>query len=269
MNLTRKSRKISVTTFFAIIVLASYFLLLNPTSKNHSSGIQLASCYYQKIGSTDSLMQISSQKDAEISGKLVIHNAEKDSSYETFVGKIQNKTLSMNFKFWSEGIESVRPIIYIISGDSLIGEGFTYKPINNCQDITYPQGLSLIPYKVKLPLNLFSNIRISFQDQNDLLQRLGYKDLMPIENVTLIYVPTKGQPVNLAFIYYWEQRVWARIFDPNSPPDFGVVIKSENDRVLSMNTVQDCVYPDKTDCQNVTKLYSALLDKNNWQITNR
>lgn len=266
MNLTENSKKISVSTLIAIIVLGSYFLLLNPTSKNQSSQIQLASCYYQKIGSTDSLMQINSQKDTEIFGELVIHNAEKDSSYGTFVGRIENETLSIDFKFWSEGIESVRPITYKISGDSLIGEGFTYKPINNCQDITYPQGLSLIPYKVKLPLNLFSNIRISFQDQNELLKRLGSKDLMPIENVALIYVPTKGQPVNLAFIYYWEQRVWKRILDPNSPPDFGVVIKSENGRVLSMNTVQDCVYPDKTDCQHVTKLYSALLNKNNWSF---
>ena len=267
MNLTENAKKISISTLIAIIVLGSYFLLFNPTSKNQSSQTQLASCYYQKIGSTDSLMQINSQKDTEIFGELVIHNAEKDSSYGTFVGRIENETLSIDFKFWSEGIEAIRPISYKIAGDSLVGEGFSYKPINNCQSIKYPQGLGLIPYRVNLPLHLFSNIGVSYQAQQELLQRIGSKDLLPIDNITLEYRPTQDEPLNLAYIYYWEQSVWERIFDPNSAPDFGVVIKNENGRVLTLNTVQDCVYPNKIDCNRVTEIYSDLINKISWQLT--
>jgi len=268
MNLTENAKKITVSISIAIIVLGSYFLLFNPTSKNHTSKILLASCYYQKIGSTDSLMQINSQESGKISGELVIHNAEKDSSYGTFVGKIKNETLNIDFKFLSEGIESVRQITYKITGNSLVGEGFTYQSINDCRSIEYPQGLGLIPYRVNLPLDLFSNIGVSYQDQQELLKRIGSKDLLPIENIALEYRPTQGEPLNLAYIYYWNAEVWQKVQTPNSPPDWGVVLKNENGKVLTINTIQDCVYEKKLDCENVTEIYSALIDKTSWINTN-
>ncbi len=268
MKPTENAKKITVFISIAIIVLGSYFLLFNPTSKNHTSKIQLGSCYYQKIGSTDSLLQINSQENGKISGELVIHNAEKDSSYGTFAGRIQNKTLSIDFKFWSEGIESVRPITYKIAGNSLVGESFTYQSIDDCRSIKYPQGLGLIPYRVNLPLDLFSNIGVSYQDKQELLKRIGSKELLPIENITLEYRPTQGEPLNLAYIYYWNAEVWQKVQIPNSPPDWGVVLRNESGKVLTISTIQDCAYEKKLDCEHVTQIYSALIDKTSWINTN-
>ena len=268
MNLTENSKKISVSIFIVIIVLSVFFLLFNPTSKNHSNDIQLASCYYQKVGTTDSLMQINSQKDGNISGELVIHNAEKDSSYGTFTGELTSDNLNIKFKFWSEGVETIRPISYQIESEKLIGEGFTYKSAEDCKSINYPQGLGLIPYTVNLPLHLFSNIGVSYQDQQDLFKRIGSKELLPIENIILKYRPTQGEPLNLAYIYYWNTETWRRIQTPDSPPDWGIVIKNENNKVLTINTIQDCVYEKKLDCEQVTKIYSALMNKTSWINTN-
>lgn len=262
--------RISKFQFLALIVLISFALLASYAIFSKSEPqVKLANCYYQSIGTTDALLEVKKQSSNNVSGTMVIHNAEKDSSYGTFEGKLSGENLNIDFRFWSEGVESVRSISYQVIGNTLKGEGFEYQGRNNCNEITYKQGLSLIPYTAQLPLYLFSHLRIGFQDQKEILNRLQDKKLLPIYSVVLVYHPNKGKQVNLAYIYYWKAEIWEKVLDPNSPPDWGRAVKQENDKVLSVNGVQDCVYPNKEDCKNVNEVYKLLnLDKTWMQKNN-
>ena len=224
----------------------------------------LAKCYYQQIGTTDSLLQIDSQDGNKVLGSLVIHNAEKDSSYGTFSGKLKDSELNISFNFWSEGILSTREITYELVDKKLKGEGFEYQPRTDCREILYPQGLSLIPYKVQLPLHLFSKLATTYPQQDELLQIFGNKRLLPQDSITLLYRPAKGEPLKLANIYYWDQTTWTEVSAQAGAPGWGQLVASKDGRVLSVSTVQDCVYEDKSECSNVTEIYQLLTDKNSY-----
>lgn len=267
MNLLNKSSLLIIKLsagFIAILLIG--FSLISTKEIPIFSKIprQLASCYLDRVGSSDSLLQIKSDQGDKVSGELIFHNAEKDSSFGSFTGQLEGAKLNIDFKFWSEGVLSTRTISYLFKDDNFVGEGFIYRPVKDCKNITFLQGLSLIPYKVKLPLHLFSRIHLKFQNQSELIQQTGSKELLPIENVIIEYRPEKGNPVNLAYIYLWNANVWQKVQDPKLPPDFGVVVKAENDYVLTANLIQDCVYPNKVDCENVTELYAALTNVKAW-----
>jgi hypothetical protein len=270
MNLQNKSKLLIIKCAAGIVTVLVISLSLLSTKEIpffaffSNNTIALTPCYLDRVGSSDSLLQIDTRQGDKVAGQLVVHNAEKDSSFGTFTGLLKGEKLNIDYKFWSEGVLSTRSISYLLKNGNLIGEGFVYKPVKDCKNITYLQGLSLIPYKVKLPLHLFSQIRLSFQDQSELIQRVGSKELLPIENVIIEYRPEKGDSVNLAYIYLWNANVWPKVQDPNSPPDFGKVVKAEKGYVLTANLVQDCVYPDKVDCENITELYEALTNVSAW-----
>jgi hypothetical protein len=224
----------------------------------------LAPCYYQKTGSTDTLMEIKNQNKNEVSGTLVIHNAEKDSSYGTFTGTINKSKLKTSFEFWSEGQLSTREIIYTIENGSLNGEGFSYEPKENCQDLLYEQGLSLIPYKVKLPLHLFSKLWLSYPQPAELLSTFGSRNMLPLDAITINYRESQDKSIVLASYYFWDQKVWQKFSAKKEFPDWGQLVAENDGKVLSVSTVQDCVFEDKTECANITKLYEKIIEKSSY-----
>ena len=267
MNLQNKSRRLIIkwaAGIVAVLLISFTFLSTKEIPFFSNNTIELAPCYLDRFGSTDSLLQIELGPRDKVSGELLIHNAEKDSSFGTFTGLLKGEKINIEYKFWSEGILSTRTISYSFIDQKLVGEGFEYEPVKDCKNVTYLQGLSLIPYKVKLPLHLYSHIRLNFQDQSELIQRIGSKERLPIENIIIEYIPEKENPVNLAYIYLWNAKVWPKVQDPNSPPDFGMVVKAEKGYVLTANLVQDCVYSNKVDCENITELYEALTNVSAW-----
>jgi len=95
---------------FVVVAIGFVFSVILPTITGTNS--KLASCYQGVVGNSNSLIQISSQSNSEVSGTLIFENYEKDSSYGDFVGKYNDNKLTASFTFQSEGTESVREIIF-------------------------------------------------------------------------------------------------------------------------------------------------------------
>ena len=225
-----------VSLLLIIITVGSAFLILN---RNQSSA--LGNCYFAKVGSSDSLLKLTAIGSEKYRGTLIFHHFEKDSSYGTFTGSKKNNQLKIDFKFWSEGVLSTRPISFQIQDDQIIGEGFSYSRKSNCSKISYQQGLGLIPYALDLPLHLMPQIRLG-------------------------YLETKGAK-ELGRIYYWDLDSWNQIFKPDLVSDYGNPMIEANDKVLSVSTVQDCVFESEKECNEVTEIYSKLINKNSYHST--
>ena len=242
-----------VSLLLIIITVGSAFLILN---RNQSSA--LGNCYFAKVGSSDSLLTITALGSEKYRGTLIFHHFEKDSSYGTFTGSKKNNQLKIDFKFWSEGVLSTRPISFQIQGDQLIGEGFSYSRKSNCSNISYQQGLGLIPYALDLPLHLMPQIRLGY---------LETKGAKPIDSMNISYLPKTGEIVELGRIYYWDLDSWNQIFKPDLVSDYGNPMIEANDKVLSVSTVQDCVFESEKECNEVTEIYSKLINKNSYHST--
>ena len=241
-----------------VIILIIASVVISNRVWNKGRGIQeFSPCYYQKIGTTESLLSITNQDSDYVTGTLVIHNFDKDSSFGTFSGQKSEMNLHINFKFWSEGVLSNRKIIYKIKKNLLIGDGFEYRGQTNCENILYSQGLSSIPYKVKLSLELFPNLKIFSPDKSELIKLLG-QSYLPVEALKIVYLPKNEIQTTIANIFYWESKVWDEVSSQEGAPDWGKKITEGNGKVLSVNTVQDCVYKSEIDCKNVSKLYKLL-----------
>jgi hypothetical protein len=188
----------------------------------------------------------------------------KISSYGKFTGTFKDKRLTASYTFQSEGIESTREIIFEQSNNVIKAEGFTFEPVKNCNAVLYNQGLGLIPFDMKLPLHLFSQMRLQSISDSDLTTTFGPGGLKPTQSVKLVYTPLIGEPVDAINFYLWQKSVWDVIANPNEAPDWGQLIWSDQSNVFSVSGVQDCVYPNKPDCDNITQIFNLIYDKNSY-----
>ena len=246
----------------SILIIAFLFGLFQP--KFFPSTSKLQSCYHATVGDSSSLLQIKDPSADQLTGELIFQNYEKDSSYGVFTGKLAADKLTLDFTFQSEGIESQRQIVLTKSADQLSGEGYTYKPVDDCKKVLYNQGLGLIPFDMKLPLYLFPQMRLQQISEEQIGWTFGSGGFKPIQSAKIVYTPTKGEPVDAVIFYLWQKSVWNVIADPNQAPDWGVEQWSDQANVFSVNGVQDCVYPNEPDCANITNIFNQIYKKDSY-----
>jgi hypothetical protein len=251
-----------LTAPFILISIGFIFSVLIP--KIFPNDANLATCYHGTVGDSSSLLQISEQSASDIKGSLIFQNYEKDSSYGDFVGKYADNKLTASFTFQSEGTESVREIIFTKDANNLAGDGFTYTPSENCTSILYNQGLGLIPFDMKLPLHLFPQMKLMPLDEEQLGWTFGPGGFKPIQSAKIVYTPEVGDPVDAVVFYLWQKSVWNVVANPNEPPDWGVMQWSDQSYVFSVNGPQDCVYENKSDCANISQIYTFIYEKNSY-----
>ena len=246
----------------SILIIAFLFGLFQP--KFFPSTSKLQSCYHATVGDSSSLLQIKDPSADQLTGELILQNYEKDSSYGVFTGKFAADQLTIDFTFQSEGIESKRRIVLTKSADQLSGEGYTYKPVDDCKKVLYNQGLGLIPFDMRLPLYLFPQMRLQQISEEQIGWTFGSGGFKPIQSAKIVYTPTKGEPVDAVVFYLWQKSVWNVIADPNQAPDWGVEQWSDQANVFSVNGVQDCVYPNEPDCGNISEIYTYIYEKSSY-----
>ena len=246
----------------SILIIAFLFGLFQP--KFFPSTSKLQSCYHATVGDSSSLLQITDPSADQLTGELIFQNYEKDSSYGVFTGKFAADQLTIDFTFQSEGIESKRQIVLTKSADQLSGEGYTYKPVDDCKKVLYNQGLGLIPFDMKLPLYLFPQMSLQQISEEQIGWTFGSGGFKPIQSAKIVYTPTKGEPVDAVVFYLWQKSVWNVIADPNQAPDWGVEQWSDQANVFSVNGVQDCVYPNEPDCGNISEIYTYIYEKSSY-----
>ena len=246
----------------SILIIAFLFGLFQP--KFFPSTSKLQSCYHATVGDSSSLFQIKDPSADQLTGELIFQNYEKDSSYGVFTGKFAADQLTIDFTFQSEGIESKRQIVLTKSADQLSGEGYTYKPVDDCKKVLYNQGLGLIPFDMRLPLYLFPQMRLQQISEEQIGWTFGSGGFKPIQSAKIVYTPTKGEPVDAVVFYLWQKSVWNVIADPNQAPDWGVEQWSDQANVFSVNGVQDCVYPNEPDCANITNIFNQIYKKDSY-----
>ena len=244
------------------MIIAFLFGLFQP--KFFPSTSKLQSCYHATVGDSSSLLQIKDSSADQLTGELIFQNYEKDSSYGVFTGKFAADQLTIDFTFQSEGIESKRQIVLTKSADQLSGEGYTYKPVDDCKKVLYNQGLGLIPFDMRLPLYLFPQMRLQQISEEQIGWTFGSGGFKPIQSAKIVYTPTKGEPVDAVVFYLWQKSVWNVIADPNQAPDWGVEQWSDQANVFSVNGVQDCVYPNEPDCANITNIFNQIYEKSSY-----
>jgi hypothetical protein len=243
----------ALTVGFLFSLLLPRFFPTNP---------QLFACYHAQVGSSNALLEVQEQEGEKTSGSLIFQNYEKDSSYGDFTGSYADQKLTISYTFQSEGIESTREITFEQNNNILNAEGFAFKPINNCKTVLYNQGLGLIPFDIKLPLHLFSQLRLQSISESELTTTFGPGGFKPIQSAKLIYTPLIGEPTNTGVFYLWQKSVWDVIANPNEAPDWGIMQWSDQSNVFSVNGPQDCIYPNKPDCDNVSEISKQFYDKN-------
>jgi hypothetical protein len=246
----------------SILIIAFLFGLFQP--KFFPSTSKLQSCYHATVGDSSSLLQIKDPSADQLTGELIFQNYEKDSSYGVFTGKFAADQLTIDFTFQSEGIESKRQIVLTKSADQLSGEGYTYKPVDDCKKVLYNQGLGLIPFDMRLPLYLFPQMRLQQISEEQIGWTFGSGGFKPIQSAKIVYTPTKGEPVDAVVFYLWQKSVWNVIADPNQAPDWGVEQWSDQANVFSVNGVQDCIYPNEPDCANITNIFNQIYKKDSY-----
>lgn len=80
-------------------------------------------CYVQVLGKDVYTLNIKTLNSGMTTGELAFKNFEKDSSSGTFYGKYENEVLLADYKFNSEGSESIRQVAFKKVGDDFV-EGF-------------------------------------------------------------------------------------------------------------------------------------------------
>jgi hypothetical protein len=251
-----------LTAPFILISIGFIFSVLIP--KIFPNDANLATCYHGTVGNSSSLLQISEQTASSVKGSLLFQNYEKDSSYGDFVGKYEDNKLTTSFTYQSEGTESVREIIFTRDGKNLSGDGFIYTPTEECTSILYNQGLGLIPFDMKLPLHLFPQMKLLPVDVEQLNFAFNPDGFKPIQSARIVYTPEVGDPVDAVIFYLWQKSVWNVVANPNEPPDWGVMQWSDQSHVFSVTGPQDCVYENKTDCANISQIYTFIYESDSY-----
>tara|TARA_R110000868_G_scaffold49204_4_gene158786 strand:- start:269 stop:736 length:468 start_codon:yes stop_codon:yes gene_type:complete len=80
-------------------------------------------CYSAVIKKDTVYMTLNIKGDQLVSGKLSYIFYEKDKNFGTLVGEIKNDTLYADYSFMSEGIASVRQVVFLKKGNNYV-EGY-------------------------------------------------------------------------------------------------------------------------------------------------
>lgn len=83
----------------------------------------IVGCYVDHLGQDVYTLKIISQEFGNFNGTLSFKNFEKDSSSGSYIGTYNDGILLGEYSFRSEGMDSVRQVIFKKSGNSFI-EGF-------------------------------------------------------------------------------------------------------------------------------------------------
>lgn len=75
---------------------------------------------YEFVQQKDTISLSFTQNGADVNGKLRFKNYEKDSSSGPVTGVFAGDTLKLTYTFQSEGMESVRDVYLLKSGNSLV-----------------------------------------------------------------------------------------------------------------------------------------------------
>ena len=98
-------------------------------------------CYRMIVGRDSAIMNLNLNGDS-VTGTLQYNRFEKDDNAGNFAGKIDSSKVILWYKFQSEGVITVRQVIFKITGDKL-AEG--YGDVNAVGDtayFTYPHTLN-------------------------------------------------------------------------------------------------------------------------------
>jgi hypothetical protein len=74
--------------------------------------VSIAGCYAQMLGNDVYTLNITSAENGVVSGTVAFNNYEKDSSSGTFAGTYENGILLGDYTFDSEGMHSVRQLVF-------------------------------------------------------------------------------------------------------------------------------------------------------------
>lgn len=122
MNKTLKIASVVVVLF----LLTSLFYSYKNANKKTSDPIVAApitGCYVATLSKDIYTLIINQEKGVSVSGTLAYKNFDKDSSSGSFNGTFSNDILLGDYTFYSEGMYSVRQVIFKKVGDTFI-EGF-------------------------------------------------------------------------------------------------------------------------------------------------
>ena len=92
---------------------------------------------YSSIKSKDTItMDLKIDKDLSIVGNLCYRFFEKDKNDGTVVGKLQGDTLIADYTFMSEGVTSMRQVVFVKKGNTYV-EGFGDITTDSSGKVTY------------------------------------------------------------------------------------------------------------------------------------
>ncbi|MBP6730879.1 MAG: hypothetical protein KA149_02405 [Chitinophagales bacterium] len=108
----------------------------------------LNGCYGYKTDKVTISLQVRTIGDT-ITGTLIYNYAEKDDNTGTFKGAFSGDTLFADYTFTSEGMETVREVAFVRSGDKL-KEGYGDVEDKDGKIIFRDRGFLIFPGKVTL-----------------------------------------------------------------------------------------------------------------------
>ena len=112
-------------------VLISFFISCKKESKDHQlqlekntiKKVNTPECYLGVIKKDSVLMHLNFEGNQLISGNLIYNFYEKDKNEGSIVGQLKGDTLFADYTFTSEGVLSVREVVFLKEGNNYI-EGF-------------------------------------------------------------------------------------------------------------------------------------------------
>lgn len=143
-----KSAK-TLLVIILIIIVAFLFYRNKNSSQNpdtHLDQGSIVGCYKAIIAKDVYTLSITDEINSLVNGTLTYNNFEKDSSSGTFIGTYKDGILMGDYSFDSEGMHSVRQVIFKKDGDNFV-QGFgSAKMVNDKEVFT---DLSTISYDSK------------------------------------------------------------------------------------------------------------------------
>lgn len=97
---------------------------LQPAPVEQPAEVAINNGCYQMVISKDTAMFNMSQSENIVSGKLSYRRFEKDSNEGEFKGELHDSTINGWYRFQSEGMISVRQVIFKIRPDGNLSEGY-------------------------------------------------------------------------------------------------------------------------------------------------
>jgi hypothetical protein len=94
-----------------------------PITPPLASEADITGCYVLRLAKDVYMLHIQSHDQSMVSGTLEFDNFEKDSSQGTMNGTYKDSILLVDYAFQSEGVDSLREVIFKREGDGFV-EGF-------------------------------------------------------------------------------------------------------------------------------------------------